>query len=468
MTAEPTLIELRRALGSDAVLTDGDLLDRYAHDESEVPRQRPAAVVRARSTAEVATVLRVAHAHGTPVVPRGGGTGRVGGCVPVPGAIVLAFERMDAVKGIEGGDLVAVAQPGVVLAELHRAVEAEGLFYGPDANSLESCVLGGNIGTNAGGPRTLKYGPTRDWILGLEVVTADGTVLQVGKRTPKGVTGYDVTSLLVGSEGTLAVVTEATVKLVPAPEGVVTMLVFVPDMPAAGRAVGAAFEAHILPRCVELLDPAALQIVKPQAGVPVPEGARAMLLVELDGPEQVLAQQLERCGQAMMAAGAVEVLVAKDAAERRRLWTARRDLSHALRRTAGNKLSEDVVVPRTRIPALLDHCAQLAETHGVRMPTYGHAGDGNLHVNFLWDDPGQRPAVDRAIRGLLEKVVALGGTLTGEHGIGVLKAPYLPLEQAEPLIALQERLKRTFDPHGILNPGKIFPAHAARHFHGPC
>ncbi|MFW5926239.1 MAG: FAD-binding oxidoreductase [Myxococcota bacterium] len=468
MNVDAALKKMDRTLGSDAIVTEGDVLERYAHDESEVPWQKPAAVVRARSTAEVAAVVRAAHEHGVPVVPRGGGTGRVGGAVPVPGSVVLVTERMNGIEELARDDLVAVAQPGVVLADLHRAVEAEGLFYGPDANSLESCVLGGNIATNAGGPRTLKYGPTRDWVLGLEVVTADGTVMRLGKRTPKGVTGYDLTSLVVGSEGTLAVVTEATVKLVPAPESVVTMLVFVPDMPAAGRAVGAALSAHILPRCVELLDPPALEIIKPLAGVPVPPNARAMLLVELDGPASVLEDQLERCGEAMLGAGAVEVLVAKDGTERERLWTARRDLSHALRRTANHKLSEDVVVPRTRIPALLDRCARLADEHGIRMPTYGHAGDGNLHVNFLWDDPDRRPAVDRAIRGLFEAVIELGGTLTGEHGLGVLKAPYLPLEQTDAVIALQERIKHTFDPKGTLNPGKLLPRHTARYFHGAC
>jgi glycolate oxidase len=465
---DQALSAIDRACGSGSVITDPDLLEAHSHDQSEVPWQAPAAVVRPRSAEQVASILRSASSHGVPVVPRGGGTGRVGGAVPVPGAIVLASDGMAGLVEIARDDLIAVVEPGMVLGDLHRAVEAEGLFYGPDTNSLDSCMLGGNIGTNAGGPRTLKYGPTRDWVLGLQAVTMDGTVLELGKRTSKGVTGYDLTSLLVGSEGTLAVVTRATVKLVPAPESVVTLLVFVPDVVAAGHVVGAAFSEGILPRCVELLDPFALDIVRPQAGVAVPEGAQAMLLVELDGPEPLLETQLERCGEAMMAAGAVEVLVAKDSTERDRLWAARRELSHSLRRTANHKLSEDVVVPRTRIPDLLSRCARLAERSGIRMPTYGHAGDGNLHVNFLWDDPAQRFAVDRAIHALFERVVELGGTLTGEHGIGVLKAPYLPLEQSAPLIALQERIKDQFDPQGLLNPGKIFPAHTRRHFHGAC
>ena len=293
-------------------------------------------------------------------------------------------------------------------------------------------------------------------------IAAGGEVLRLGHGTPKGVTGYDVTSLVVGSEGTLAIVTGAMLRLVPPPESVVTALVFLPDLDAVGRAIGAVLEKRIVPRCVELLDSIALEIVRPQAGLPIPEGAGAMLLVELDGPEAVIETQLEVAGNTMMEAGAMEVLVAQDGTERERLWGARRELSYSLRRQAKNKLAEDVVVPRTRISALLDHCRRLSEELEITMPTYGHAGDGNLHVNFLWNEPDERPRVDRAIRSLFEHVIELGGTLSGEHGIGLLKKPYLPLEHPPPLIALQKNLKSLFDPHHILNPTKIFPTH------GPC
>jgi glycolate oxidase len=411
--------------------------------------------------------MRACHEHRVPVTPRAGGTSRVGGSVPVPGGLVLAFEQMNALTGIEHADLLAVVQPGLVTGELHRQVEDQGLFYPPDPNSLESCALGGNIAANAGGPRAFKYGVTREYVLGMQVVTADGSVLQLGKRTVKGVTGYDLTALMVGSEGTLGVVTEATLRLVPKPQAVATLLVFLPDDDAVGRAVSAILALGIVPRCVELLDRIALELVRPDAGVPVPDGARAMILVELDGAAQHVPEQRERVGNAMLDAGALDVLVADKGSERERLWAARRELSHTLRRAARNKLSEDVVVPRSRIAGLLAVCRQLAEQHRIVMPTYGHAGDGNLHVNFLWEDDSQRPAVDAAIRALFENVVAMGGTLSGEHGIGVLKAPYLPIEQSAGLIALQERIKDVFDPRGILNPGKIFPG-AAKRYHGAC
>lgn len=464
MALEAALSAIDRAC--DSVRTDRDVRDRYAYDESEATPRRPGAVVRARSTAQVAAVMQAAHEHGVPVTARGGGTGRVGGAVPVEGGIVLLPDRMNDIREVRRDEMVAVAQPGVVLGSLHRAVEDEGLFFPPDPNSFDSCTIGGNVGTNAGGPRALAYGTMRNWILGLEVVTGDGTVMRLGHRTMKGVTGYDLTALVTGSEGTLALVTEATLKLMPKPESVATLLVFLPDHDTVQHAVDAAFARGILPRCCELLDSLALEIVRPQAGIPIPEHAQAMLLVELDGDARTLEHRLEQCGEAMTDAGAVEVLVAKDASERERLWAARRELSYSMRRQANNKLSEDVVVPRPRTAELLAHCRRLADEGGIHVPTYGHAGDGNLHVNFLWDDASQRPAVDHAIRSLFEKVIEMGGTLTGEHGLGLLKKPYLPLEHPPALVSLQRRIKSLFDPRGVLNPDKCFPAEDRTH--GAC
>jgi len=457
-SADPALIALERALGSGRVLTDPDILESYSHDESEVPRSFPDAVVRVRETEEVAAVMRIASEYDLPVTPRAGGTGRTGGAVPVQAGLVLAFESMARIKGVERHDLIAVVEPGVVTGRLHEVVEAEQLFYPPDPNSLGSCCLGGNIAENAGGPRALRYGSTRDYVLGLEVVTAEGTVLQLGKRTAKGVTGYDLTSLMVGSEGTLAIVTEATLKLLPKPESVATLLVLLPDLVSAGRAVSATFREGVMPRCVEMLDHHTLDLIRPHTKLSIHESARAMLLIEFDGPAVALDAQLERVGNALDSAGALQVLVARHGGEREQLWAARRELSHALRRSAPFKLAEDVVVPRSKIPELIEACARIAEREAITMPSYGHAGDGNIHVNLLWHDEAQKPAVDRAIHSLFECVVELGGTLTGEHGIGVLKAPYLHLEQSNELIDLQRRLKKMFDPRGILNPGKIFEA----------
>ncbi len=463
---DPALIALDQALGSGRVLTDRDVLESYDHDESEVPRTLPDAVVRVRDSEEVAAVMRIASEHDMPVTPRAGGTGRTGGAVPVQGGLVLAFESMTRIKGIERHDLIAVVEPGVNTGRLHEVVEAEQLFYPPDPNSLGACCIGGNIAENAGGPRALRYGCTRDYVLGMEVVTADGTLLKLGKRTAKGVTGYDLTSLIVGSEGTLAIITEATLKLLPKPESIATLLVFLPDLVTAGRAVSATFREGVMPRCVELLDHHTLDLIRPSAKLAIPASARAMLLIEIDGPTVALEAQLERMGNALDAAGAIEVLSARHAGERDQLWAARRELSHALRRTAPFKLAEDVVVPRSKIPELIDVCARIAEREAITMPSYGHAGDGNIHVNLLWHDESQKPAVDRAIKSLFEAVVAMGGTLSGEHGIGVLKAPYLHLEQSPELIAWQRKIKDTFDPRGILNPGKIFTGD--RDTHGSC
>ncbi|MCC6648870.1 MAG: FAD-binding protein [Polyangiaceae bacterium] len=448
-------LALSRALGDSKVDATREGRRAFSRDESEARGELPDVVVHATSADDVATALRVASLHEVPVTPRAGGTGRTGGAVPVAGGVVLATHGMRGIVEIDRDDLVAVVEPGVVLEELWAAVEREGLFYGPDPNSSASCCLGGNIAENAGGPRAFKYGVTRDWVLGLDVVTVDGARLTTGRRTAKGVTGYDLTALLVGSEGTLAVTTRATLRLVRRPPEVSTLLALFEDVHAAGRAVLAVLRSGAVPRCVELLDRQTLDAVR-GAGNPIDARAGAMLLLEADGDAQHVEREQERIGGAAADAGALDVLVAQDPAKRERLWAARRQMSPAVRRLARHKLSEDVVVPRSRVPRLLDEVDRLRELHGVGMLTYGHAGDGNLHTNFLWDTDDEVPRVEAAILGLFRAVVALGGTLSGEHGVGVLKAPYLGLEQAQPLIDAQLRVKRAFDPRGLLNPGKIF------------
>ncbi|HJK99352.1 MAG TPA: FAD-linked oxidase C-terminal domain-containing protein, partial [Polyangiaceae bacterium LLY-WYZ-14_1] len=381
--------------------------------------------------------------------------------------LVLSMVGMDALKGVEGRDLYAVAGPGLVTAQFQDAVEAEGWFYGPDPSSWQECTLGGNAAANAGGPRAFKYGVTRDWVLGMEVVRADGTVLRIGRRTRKGVTGYDLTALIVGSEGTLGVITELTLRLVPKPEQVVTVLAALSSEADIAPAIDAALRHGVWPRCVELLDAETLPVVRPESAVPLPDAAQALLILELDGHEEDLPGPTRRLTDALDAAGALDVQVARSTREREALWSARRKMSRTLRTLAAHKMSEDVVVPRSRVGELLRAVRGIARETGIRMPAYGHAGDGNLHVNFLWDAPEDWPRVEEGIGRLVDAVLALGGTLSGEHGIGVLKAPFLPREQSPELIALQESIKRTFDPRGVLNPGKIFPAGAAR-WHGAC
>jgi glycolate oxidase len=374
----------------------------------------------------------------------------------IAGGVVLATHALTQIKEIDRENLTAVVEPGVITGKLQAVCEAEGLFYPPDPNSLDMCVIGGNVAENAGGPRAFKYGVTREYVLGLEVAMMGGQLLRCGKRTVKGVTGYDVTALLVGSEGTLGVFTEVTLRLIPSPPAVATVLALFHDVHGAAAAVSKIIAAKLVPRCLELLDTATLDAVRKE--LPIDARAGAMLLLEVDGEGNGLDAQLERLGEVVSAVpGIIDVVAAQDAAQRARLWSARKALSLVTRKMARHKLSEDVVVPRSRVPELLSRVDRIGEATRVRHLTYGHAGDGNLHVNFLWDNDDERPRVEEATERLMRETIALGGTLSGEHGIGVSKAAFLHLEQQPELIALQQDIKRVFDPKNLLNPGKIFP-----------
>lgn len=455
---------LDAALGPSKLVTDEEGLFAYGGDESENDPVRPDVVVRAESDDDVAVALRIAAEHEVPITPRAAGSGKSGGAIPVRGGIVLATLGMRQIHEIDRDEQLAVVGPGVVLGDLHAAVEAEGLFYPPDANSLSWCALGGNIAENAGGPRAFKYGVTRDYVRGLEIALVGGERMTVGRRTKKGVTGYDLTGLLVGSEGTLAVTTRATLALVPRPPAVVTLLALFEDVHAAGNAVGRVVSSGVVPRCIEILDDATLAAVRAR-GVGVDPRGRAMLIIEIDGSEGECERGMERIGGECDAARALTVLVAKDEAQRDRLWEARRALSPTTRAMAKFKVSEDVVVPRGAIPKLLAEVDAIRERERIGMLSYGHAGDGNLHVNFLWNDPTDEPRVVAGLAQLFRTVVSLRGTLTGEHGVGLSKQEFLPLEQSASVIELQKNLKRVFDPKGLLNPDKVFPRLGS---HGAC
>ncbi len=448
---------LERALGPSKVLTSPEACERFACDESEAEGVTPDAVVLATSAEDIRAALAAAREAEVPITPRAGATGRTGGATTVAGGIVLAVDGMNQIKEIDRNEGLAVVGPGVVLGELHAAVEREGWFYPPDPNSLASCCLGGNVAENAGGPRAFKYGVTRDYVLGIETFLIGGQRIEAGRRTMKGVTGYDVTALLVGSEGTLGVFGDITLQLIPKPESVMTLLTLFKGVHDAGLAVQAMTATGVVPRCIELLDSETLQAMR-KAGNAIDQRAGAMLLIDVDGDQHGIERQAQRVGDCCTSAGAFDVLVAQDAAQRDRLWAARREMTYAVRKLSKKKLSEDVVVPRQKIGELLDRVAGIGQRNKVHTLTYGHAGDGNLHVNFLWNEDDELPAVSRSIEELFREVVAMRGTLSGEHGIGVLKAPYLALEQSSELIDLQRDLKRVFDPTGLLNPGKIFPA----------
>lgn len=447
---------LSRELGGSKVDDSQSARETYSNDDSEVAPRVADVVVHATSADDISATLAIADAHGVPVTPRAGGTGRTGGAVPAAGGILLATDTMKQVLEIDRDDLVAVVEPGIVTADFHAMVEREGLFYPPDPNSLKMCMIGGNLAENAGGPRAFKYGVTREYVLGLEACLMGGQIVRTGRRTVKGVTGYDLTALFVGSEGTLGVFSRATLKLVRKPGAVATVLALFEDVRAAAAAVVRVIGAGLVPRCMELLDEPTLGAVRAQ-GVSVDMRAKSMLLLELDGAPSEVEHGLERLGNVISAGErVVDIVAAQDAAQRDRLWEGRRQLSPATRKLAKHKLSEDVVVPRSRMVALLEQVDRISEATGVRSCSYGHAGDGNLHVNFFWNRDEERSAVDRSLRMLMEATVELGGTLTGEHGIGVTKIEYLPIEQSPELIQLQRDVKNVFDPKGLLNPGKIF------------
>ncbi|HYP74910.1 MAG TPA: FAD-linked oxidase C-terminal domain-containing protein [Polyangiaceae bacterium] len=448
---------LDRALGPSKVLTEREACERFVRDESEAVGVVPDAVVLAENADDILAALRVAREAEVPITPRSGGTGRTGGSVPIAGGIVLSTLGMQSIVEVDRREGLAVVGPGVILQDLQNAVEAEGWFYPPDPNSQASCALGGNVAENAGGPRAFKYGVTRDYVLGLDAFLIGGQRIRAGRRTMKGVTGYDVTGLLVGSEGTLAVFGDITLQLIPKPESVMTLMTLFSTVKEASAAVQEIITRGLVPRCIELLDATTLEAMR-SAGNAIDARAGAMLIMEVDGDEAACERQAERISDACETAQVLDVLVAQDAAQREKLWAARRQMSHAVRKLTKRKLSEDVVVPRMQIGELLDRVARTSEQTGVRSLTYGHAGDGNLHCNYLWNEDDELPAVERAIEQLFRDVIELRGTLSGEHGIGVLKAPYLSLEQSPELITLQRDLKRVFDPQNLLNPGKIFPA----------
>lgn len=452
---------LLAALGSKVLI--GSECEAYRTDDSRIEGAPPCAVVLAESESDLAKALTVARETRIPITPRAGGSGRTGGAVPVLPGIVLSCSKMNRLLDLDRSEGLVICEPGVILSDLHQSVEAEGWFYPPDPNSSELCCIAGNLAENAAGPRAHKYGSTRDYVLGVEALLSTGESFFAGRRTKKGVTGYDVTSTLVGSEGTLAVFGRATLRLLPRPEAILTLLSPFASTYEALKAVETLIAARVQARCIEFLDEKTLAVMREENQGIRPE-AGALLLIEVDGEENACLSLGEKIGNLLSTAGALEVVVAQSDAARAKLWASRKAMSYAVRRRAAHKVSEDVVVPRRHLGTLVEFVGELGQRSGIDALSYGHAGDGNLHVNFLWNHAEEVAQVDACTLALFEKVVALGGTLSGEHGIGLLKAPYLGLEQSEELIAVQKRIKQSFDPLGILNPGKIFP----RRGHGAC
>jgi len=450
--------QLRRIFGRKNLLTDPADCWPYGYDNSR--RQAlPQAVVFASDAEQVKALVELCNRDRINLIARGRGTGTTGATVPDRGGIVLSFERMDRILEINPDDRLAVVQPGVTNEALQNAVGEAGFFWPPDPTSAAVCTVGGNLAYNSAGPRAVKYGTPRENTLGLKAVTGAGRAIQTGVRTTKGVVGYDLTRLLIGSEGTLAIITEATLKLTPLPEARRTLQAVYQDMQAAATAVAAVMAQPVIPCALEFIDGAAIDLVRDYAGLDLPAEAGAMLMIEVDGPADGVDALAERIARAAEVEGAIAIHLAADAGEVQRLWKARKALSPALRKVAPKKINEDVAVPVSRMPEFIDRLQELGRRHQITIVNFGHAGNGNIHVNLLVnpDDPEEMRRAEACLDGVFDLVLQLGGTLSGEHGVGLEKRDYVDREITTETLALMRAIKHQFDPNGILNPGKGFP-----------
>ena len=453
-----TVIEaIKKIVGDENVLTSKEERLCYAYD-STPNAFLPDLVVRPGSTAEVQSIVRLANEHRFPLIPRGTGTGLSGGSLPVMGGVVVDLTRMNKILEIDEENLVAVVEAGVITYKLQEEVEARGLFYPPDPGSLKTSTIGGNVAENAGGPRAFKYGVTRDYVLGLEVVTPEGEIVSVGGKTVKSVTGYDLIRLYTGSEGTLGIITKIYLRLIPKPEAKKTMMVSFPRLDDAARSVTEIIKRGIIPVTLEIMDDRTIQCVENHKKMGLPLDVEAILIIEVDGPRLLLDGQAQLIAELCQNNGAQQVRIAETDEEREKIWAARRAVSAAVVQIKPTKISEDIAVPRMAIPEMVRRLKEIARRYQLDLVIFGHAGDGNLHPNILCDqrDHDEMQRVEKAIGELFKAAVELGGTLSGEHGIGTMKAPYLRLEIGEAGYDVMMKIKKALDPNNILNPGKIF------------
>ena len=456
---QSVISRLEEITGNKGVLRSPEDLAVYGYDGT-FEEHRPDVVVLPNTTEQVSEIVSLAGRERIPVVARGMGSGLTAASVPFQGGIALAMTRMNRILEIDPINATAHVEAGVVTADLQTAVEKIGLFYPPDPSSIKHSTIGGNIACNAGGPRCLKYGVTGDYVLGLTAVLADGSILHTGGKPIKDVVGYDLTALLTGSEGTLGIITEALLRLIPKPTAVRTALAEFPALADASRTVNAILSAGIIPATIELMDETAIACIEDAMHLGLPLDVEAILLIETDGADEAaVAREVEAVADICRECGARQVKVARDAAERASLWKARRSVSPALARKAPNKLGEDITVPRSAIPEAIRRIKAVSAKYGLPIVIFGHAGDGNLHPNILFDkrNPAQWAKVEAIVAEEFAIALELGGTLSGEHGVGSLKRPYLERALGPISTEVQKRIKAALDPLKILNPGKIFP-----------
>lgn len=454
---EQIVRELIDIVGKNDVSTA--MSDKITHSyDATQEKHLPDVVVYAGTTEQVSLVVKLANRWKIPVLPRGAGSGFTGGSLPVRGGIVLVLTRMDRILDIDTENLIAEVEPGVITAELQRRVEKLGLFYPPDPASKDFCTMGGNVAECAGGPRCVKYGVTKDYILGLEVVTPTGDIIKTGGRTLKNVVGYDLTKLFVGSEGTLGIATRIIVKLLPKPAAKKTMLVQFASIDGAAHSVSAIIGAKIIPTTLEFMDAASIDCIRDVSTFPLSEECRAILIIEVDGDAQVLDRQVQQILAVIEPFGILHTRIAETEAESEEIWQVRRIVSPSLRKVNPDKFNEDIVVPRSKIPDMIRALERISRDYGVPIVNFGHAGDGNIHVNVMVDlkKEGMPEKIDKVMDEVFSAAVALKGAISGEHGIGTSKAKYMRMELDVATISYMQRIKAALDPNNILNPGKIF------------
>ncbi|MBI4286447.1 MAG: FAD-binding protein [Chloroflexi bacterium] len=453
------IAQLKQTVGEEAVLTVKEDLETYAHDATATWSHRPDVVVLPTTAGQVARVLKLANEHRIPVTTRGGGTNVSGGCIPVKGGIVLSTVKMDRIIEISKTNLTAIVEAGVVLQDLYNACARQGLFYPPDPQSFLGCTVGGTVAENSGGPRCLKYGVTKQYILGLEVVTASGEIMRLGGLVPKNRMGYELMTLFIGSEGTLGVVTRAVLRLLPMPEVQKTMLALFDDIVAAGEVVSRIIASGVIPAKIEYVDNWVLRRIEQLMPMGLPQDADALLLLQCDGSAEAVEAEAKKVVAICQQGGAREIRVPKDQAEADKLWAARSGAGAAIFSAAHTGFIEDVSVPRDKIAELIRKCREIAQKYDVCVPVVGHAGDGNVHPNVLTDDrdPVQFEKAKKAKDEILATAIELGGALSGEHGIGLDKQHFMPRALDPAAFALMKQIKKLLDPNGILNPGKLWP-----------
>ena len=459
MTFTPaTLARLSEIVGADNLLTEPSDCWPYGYDNSR-RQAMPDAVVLATQQQQILPLVELCNQQRIPLIARGRGTGTTGATVPIHGGIVLSLERMNRIIKMDPANRVMVVEPGVTNQEVQDAAKEHGFFWSPDPTSAAFCSVGGNLAYNSAGPRTVKYGSTRDNVLGLRAITGAGKQIRTGVYTSKGVVGYDLTRLLIGSEGTLAIITEATLKLTPLPEAKRTLQAIYKDMDSAAKAVSAIMAQPVTPCALEFIDGQAIEMIRSYSEAELPQGAGAMLMIEVDGLEAGLDQAAETVAAAARTDGALSINLAKSKQEVQQLWDTRKALSPALRNVAPKKINEDVVVPVSEMPALINGLTDLAKKHDITIVNFGHAGNGNIHVNLLVDpdDPQQMQRADQCLDEVFTLVLELNGTISGEHGVGLVKREFVSREIDAATLELMHQIRHQFDPNNILNADKKLP-----------